>query len=278
MKTLIQKIFVEENQSFACRTYTTPNFETNWHQHEEYELILITQGYGTIMIGDYVGEYKTGEVYFIAGNLPHWFRKNHPKMVGSAIVCQFKKDFFGKSFLLLPELKNIQSFLLKKDGIQLQQQALQQVATKLTTIEKAKGYERLMLLLDCLQCMALDSQKIYLTKNFIAAANNINPAIEKIIDYSFNHYLEPITLAEVAAVAEMSIPTFCRFFKKNLKKTYFDFLQDVRISHACKLLANSNKTVLEVCYESGYNSWAHFSKQFKQVKQCTPTAYRKQFE
>jgi len=116
-----------------------------------------------------------------------------------------------------------------------------------------------------------------ITQHFISVNSNINPAIEKIIDFSFKHYLEALTLEQVAKVAGMSIPTFCRFFKKNIKKTYFDFLQELRISHACKLLTDSNKAVVEICYESGYNSWAHFSKQFKKVKQITPSQYRKEF-
>ena len=278
MKTLIQKIHLEEQHSFACNIYKTPRFETNWHKHEECELILITQGHGTAMIGDYVGEYKAGDVYFLSSNLPHWFRKHQPKMIGSAIVIHFKQDFLGEPFLQMPEMKSIHHFLKKNDGIQLQKKLKKEIAVTITEIESAKSYQRIFLLLQVLQKMSASSSYTSLTQNFSSSNNNINPAIEKIIDYSFNHYLEPITLQQVADVAAMSIPTFCRFFKKNIKKTYFDFLQELRISHACKLLTNTNKPVMEVCYESGYNSWAHFSKQFKHVKLITPTQYRKQFE
>ncbi len=278
MKTLIQKIHIEEQHSFACNIYRTPTFETNWHKHEEAELIVITEGHGTAMIGDYVGEYKMGDVYFLAGNLPHWFRKHQPKMVGSAVVIHFKQDVFGAPFLQMPEMKSLNNFLKKNDGIFLQKKLKKEIGSAIAVIEQAKSYQRVFLLLQCLQKISASSSYISLTQNFSSSNSNINPAIEKIIDYSFNHYLEQVTLQQVAEVAGMSIPTFCRFFKKNIKKTYFDFLQDLRISHACKLLNNTNKPVLEVCYESGYNSWAHFSKQFKHVKQLTPTQYRKQFE
>jgi AraC-like DNA-binding protein len=76
----------------------------------------------------------------------------------------------------------------------------------------------------------------------------------------------------------MSIPTFCRFFKRNIKKSYFDFLKELRIGHACKLLRETNDSIIDICYDSGYNSWAHFSKQFKNVKKMTPNQYRKQFK
>ena len=82
MNTLIQKILVEEQHSFACRKYRTPQFETTWHKHEECELIVITEGHGTALIGDYVGEYKKGDVFFLSSNLPHWFRKTEQKMIG----------------------------------------------------------------------------------------------------------------------------------------------------------------------------------------------------
>ncbi|MEO6732080.1 MAG: AraC family transcriptional regulator [Ferruginibacter sp.] len=275
MKTLIQKIHLPEHQSFACRSYKTPNFETNWHKHEEFELILISEGHGTAMIGDYIGEYKPGDIYFIAGNLPHWFKKQYHQMTGCSVVLHFKPGIFGNEFLQLPELKTINQLLKKNDGIQIQPKLNKEIAAAIIEMETLTGFQSIGLLLNCLQKISTTPHYVTLTKNFASDNEHINPAIEKIIDFSFKRYLTPVTLNQVANVAGMSIPTFCRFFKKNIKKTYFDFIQDLRISHACKLLTNSNKPVLEVCYESGYNSWAHFSKQFKQVKKMTPTRYRK---
>ncbi|MBC7889505.1 MAG: helix-turn-helix transcriptional regulator [Ferruginibacter sp.] len=278
MKTLIQKIHLEEHQSFACRSYRTPDFETNWHKHEEFELILLAEGYGTAMIGDYIGEYKPGDIYFLAGNLPHWFKKQHHKMTGCSVVLHFKQNIFGKELLQLPELESINDLLKKNDGIQIQPKLTKEISAIIYEMESLKGFQRIGLLLQCLQKISTSPHYVTVTQNFESTNENINPAIEKIIDFSFKRYLTPITLQQVADVAAMSIPTFCRFFKKNIKKTYFDFIQDLRISHACKLLTNSNKPVMEICYESGYNSWAHFSKQFKQVKKMTPSGFRKEFE
>lgn len=278
MKTLIQKIYLEEYESFTCRSYRTPNFETNWHKHEEFELILIAEGHGTAMIGDFIGEYKTGDIYFIAGNLPHWFRKQHHKITGCSVVVHFKQDIFGSNFLQLPELKNINQLLQKNDGLQILPKLKKEITAAIIEMQELKGFQRIALLLQCLQKISSTPHTVTLTQNFSSNNNYIDPAIEKIIDFSFKRYLTPVTLQQVADVAAMSIPTFCRFFKKNIKKTYFDFIQDLRVSHACKLLTNSSKPVMEICYESGYNSWAHFSKQFKQVKKMTPSQYRKSFE
>ena len=280
MKTLIQKIHLDDQNSFACKKYSTPQFETNWHKHEECELIVITEGHGTALIGDYIGDYKKGDVFFLGSNLPHWFRKSDHKMIGSAVVVHFLKDFWGASFLKLPEMKKIFQLLEgENNGLQLRLSLQKNIAIQIEQIEKATGMQRIQLLLDILQQLSLSKQYHVITKSFDTGTDHKeNSAIEKIFTYSFTHFLEPVTLTEVAGIADMSIPTFCRFFKRNIKKSYFDFLKELRISHACKLLRESNEPIIDICYTSGYNSWAHFSKQFKNVKAMTPNQFRKQFK
>lgn len=196
-------------------------------------------------------------------------------MTGAALVLHFNPALFGGEFLLLPETKSIAAFLKKKDGIQMNKNLEKEITSGVSAIKSSSGFERFQLLLNCLHTVCQPGASTILTQDFESSASNINPAIEKIIEFSFKRYLTPISLQQVADVAAMSIPTFCRFFKKNIKKSYFDFLQDLRVSHACKLLTNTDKPVMEICYESGYNSWAHFSKQFKHVKEMTPSEYRR---
>ncbi len=277
MQTIIQKILVEEHHSFACRHYKTPIFETSWHKHEEVEIILITEGLGTALIGDFIGEYKVGDVFFISSNLPHWFRKSNQHMIGSAVVAQFKKSILSNDFLMNPELRTINNLLNKNEGLKLEKKTKTYISKKLIELEEAKGYVRFAILLDILHNISISKQCTTLSKNFSSGIKNINPIMEDIIEYTFKNYLDQIKLSNVADIASMSIPTFCRFFKKNIKKTYFEFIQELRINRACKLLKEENKTIMDICYESGYNSWAHFSKQFKKVTKRTPSAFKKEF-
>ncbi len=277
MKTLLQKITNDSSQSFACRIYETPQFETNWHKHPEYELILILKGHGTAMIGDYVSDYTENDVFFMAGNLPHCFRKNHPQMKGAALVIHFTGDCWGEGLLQMTEMKTVQSLLHKNNGIQLEHTLKTAVTDLMQLMYRKQGFEKLVLLLQCLHTIGHSAEYTLLTADFTDTGNVVNPVIEQIIEYSFKHYLDKVTLEEVAAIANMSVPNFCRFFKKNIKKTYFDFLRELRISHACKLLTTTTQPILDICYESGYKSWAHFSKQFKEVKQQTPSQYRKTY-
>lgn len=279
MKTLIQKIHVEEHYSFACRTYRTPNFETAWHKHPECELIVITEGQGTALIGDYIGDYTHGDVFLLNSNLPHWFRKSRANTVGSAIVVHFLKDFWGAAFLLLPELRSIAG-LLENDGTgrQLMGGLSKKAELLISQLEHVEGIQRIQLLLDCLQIIGTSTEQKIIARAFdMMTSKEENSVIEMIIDYSFKHYLNPISLQEVAGVANMSVSAFCRFFKRNIKKSYFDFIKEIRIGHACKLLRETDRSILDICYSSGYNSWAHFSKQFKMVVKVSPFKYRKQY-
>lgn len=280
MDTLIQKIYLEDENSFACRKYRTPQFETNWHKHEEYELIVITEGQGTALIGDYVGDYKKGDVFLLSSNLPHWFRKSEQTKIGGATVVHFLKTFWGSDFLYIPEMKKIRH-LLENDnnGLQLRLSLQKNIADAIEQLEKTTGIMRIQLLLDILNQISQSKQYRVITKSFDKDLNQKeNSAIDKIFTFSFRHFLEPVSLKAVAKEANMSIPTFCRFFKRNIKKSYFDFLKELRIGHACKLLRENNDPIIEICYNSGYNSWAHFSKQFKSLKKMTPNEYRKQFK
>src|SRR6185436_15911173 len=107
MKPIVEKLTLSENTSFLARTYTTPLFEVPWHQHIEYELIFFTAGEGSSFIGNYVGEFKTGDVFFLGSNLPHTFQKANKDLFTSAVVVHFKDDFWGKAFMELPETRSI---------------------------------------------------------------------------------------------------------------------------------------------------------------------------
>lgn len=159
MDTLIQKIYLEEQNSFACRKYRTPQFETKWHKHEECELIVITECDGTAIIGDYVGEYKKGDVFFLASNLPHWFRKSDQKMIGSAIVVHFLKNFWGYPFLLVPEMKKIRQFLEgENNGLQIQLSLQKTISSGIENLEKATELDRILQLLNILNLLSQSKQ------------------------------------------------------------------------------------------------------------------------
>ena len=276
---LIEKLPLSENTSFVARTYTTPAFEVPWHQHIEYELILFTQGEGTSFIGNYVGEFKKGDIFFLGSNLPHTFQKAHKDLVTSAVVIQFREDFWGKDFIRLPESKLIeQLFECSVQGLKLQGDTRHNLLAQIRELEFLSGFKRIIRLCECLQVIAEKQEFEKVSTQEIHTFNGRHKErIDKIFQYSIEHFQDGIALDDVAGHVGMSIPAFCNYFKKSTKKTFIDFLNEIRIGHSCKLLMDTQKTIESICYESGFNTLANFNRQFVKVKKNTPSAYRKTF-
>ena len=279
MKPLIEKLPLSENTSFIARTYRTPNFEVPWHQHIECELILFIEGEGSSFIGNYVGEFKPGDIFFLGSNLPHTFQKSHPDMMTSAVVVQFREDFWGNDFIRLPETRVIKEVLtIAAAGLKITGESKQLLNSMIRDLEFQTGFQRIIQLCECLLIIAQKKDFETVSTQEVSAFNTRNKErIDKIFQFTIDYFQEPITLSAVAANAGMSVPAFCNYFKKSTKKTYIDFLNEVRVGYACKLLVDTQKKIVDVCYESGFNSIANFNKQFLKVKQLTPSQYKKTF-
>ena len=278
MKTLVEKLPLAENASFITKTFRTPQFEIPWHQHLEYELILITEGEGVSFIGNYAGEFQGGDVFFIGKNVPHTFQKRG-ETVTSAVVIQFREDFWGDKFLELPEVEEIKSlFAASVQGLQVYGESKVQLGQLIKELEHYQGFKRLIGLSECLHLIASRKEFLPLSTEEVKLSNPKNTErIEAVFRFTMESFRQQISLAKVAEVAGMSIPAFCNFFKRSTKKTYIDFLNEVRIGHACKLLIETDLNIINIGYESGYNTLANFNKQFLKVKELTPSKYRKIF-
>lgn len=278
MRLLLEKLPLSENTSFVARTHRTPHFEVPWHQHIEYELILFTEGAGMSFVGNHVGEFEVGDIYFLGANLPHTFQKSGD-LVTSAVVVQFREDFWGPGFLQMPECRQISKFLqAAAQGFKIQGALRKDLEPMIRQLEQAKGFDRVLLLGQCLHLLSetKDHQTLS-TQELKPLQLREQERIDRIFQHTMEHYREPITLEAIAAVAGMSIPAFCAYFKKRTKKTYIDFVNEMRIGYACTLLADTEQSILQVSFDSGFNSVAHFNKQFLKIKGITPSKFRKAF-
>lgn len=279
MKPLVEKLHLSQNTSFVARTYRTPQFEVPWHQHVEHELILFTEGEGTAFIGNYIGAFATDDIFFLGSNLPHTFQKANKELITSAVVVQFTADFWGSGFLDLPECAALKKLLdIAAQGLRIQPSAKANLIPLIKELEQLEGLSRIIRLCECLGYIAsTHAFETVSTQDIKTFQARNKDRIDRIVQYTIDNFQEPVTLADVAGTAGMSIPAFCSYFKKSTKKTYIDFLNEIRIGHACKLLIDTQKNILDICYESGFNTLANFNKQFLKMKQTTPSAYRKHF-
>jgi AraC-like DNA-binding protein len=215
----------------------------------------------------------------LGSNLPHTFQKDNPDLITSAIVIHFNEDFWGDSFLKLPECKQI-SNLLKTSlrGLYIEGNTKIALGALIKKLVYANGFERILFLMDCLHLMEKNQEYTTLSTQEVKEFNPKNKErIDKIFQFTIANFQEVIKIEEVAKHAQMSVPAFCNYFKKSTKKTYIDFLNEIRVGYICKQLVDSTKTIESICYESGFNTIANFNKQFKKVKKMTPSKYRKEF-
>lgn len=279
MRPMIEKLPLSENRSFVAATHATPRFEVPWHQHIEYELILFTKGEGTSYIGNYVGDFKTGDIFFLGSNLPHTFQKVNKDMFTSAVVVHFKEDFWGREFLELPETRLLQQlFLTAAKGMKIHGKTKQQLQGKIKSLESSSGFSSLINLCNCLQLIAESNEFETVSTQEIKIQNSKHQErIDTIINYTIHNFRDNVSIMKVAAHAGMSVPAFCNYFKKSTKKTYVEFLNEVRIGNACKQLVDTQMSVEQICYDSGYSTIANFNKQFLRLKKHTPSQFRKTF-
>ena len=279
MKPIVQKLPLDEGASFVARTYETPNFEVPWHRHEALELILFRQSAGVALVGNHIGAYQEGDVFFFGRNLPHGFRKQSPQMHGDAVVVQFKEDTLGSTFIDLPEMGKIrQAMHTARRGIKLKGGLQIEVGAQLQQIESQTGFQRLRTLLDCLHSISISKALTCLTNEpLYAFSQGDEDRIGLVFEYSMQHFRREIKIEEMAALTNLSVSSFCRYFRRATQKTYIEFLNEIKVGHACRLLKESEKRITEICFESGFKSWANFSKQFKQLKGVSPRNYRQSY-
>ena len=286
MKPTLRKAVPQEEYSFILRKDIGTHMRNNWHYHPEYELLYIKNSTGTWLVGDYVGPFQSGDVILIGPYLPHAFRheytylEDQKQAAGESIVAIFRKEIICSPFLNLPESKGIQKILqLSERGLKLKGETRRLATAIMETTMKGTAGRRFIDLMTILQLLADSSNfDVLASPGYSYESDNVdNAKISTVFEYTFNNYFNPISIDEVAALVHLTKHSFCRFFKEKTKKTYKQFLMEVRIGKACRQLIEDDMTVAEVCYSCGYNSISHFNHQFKTIKDKSPFEYKKEY-
>ena len=286
MRPQLLKVSKGPGHSFSVRKDLVPHVNNRWHYHTEVELIHFKKGEGTQFIGDSIKRFRAGDVVLVGSNLPHYWRfddvyfEGNAKPFADVRVCHFNENFWGVQFLHLYENSNIKTLLEKaKRGLQVTGKTRQQVAETLVEMLNAEGPERIISLLKSLSVIANCKQLTYLSSigfkpDFVEAEND---RINSIYDYSVKNFKHKIQLDEIAGVANISPNSFCRYFKSRTRKTYSQFLIELRVGHACKLLIENKLSIKQLCYESGFHNFTSFHKYFKMITGKSPLTYQKEF-
>ena len=286
MRPQLLKVLKGPGYSFSVRQDLVPHVNNRWHYHAEVELIHFKKGEGTQFIGDNIKRFKSGDVVIVGSNLPHYWRfddiyfEENTRANADVRVAHFTENFWGENFLYLPENINLKTVLEKaKRGLQITGKSRQVVAELLEQLISCNGSKRIILLMealssifDCKQLSSLSS--IGFKPDFVEAEND---RINAIYEYSIKNFKGKIQLEKIAEVANISPNSFCRYFKSRTRKTYSQFLIELRVGHACKLLIENNQCIKRLCYESGFNNFTSFYKYFKMITGKSPLIYQKEF-
>lgn len=269
--------------SFTYQKFDEERLNKNnfWHYHPEIELVYVNGGSGKRRIGSHISYYTDGDLILIGSNLPHCGLTDSLTGNLSETVVQMKIDFLGNDFFNIPEMKKIQGlFEMAKSGISFGGRTKQKLGEKMEVLEYQHDFQKLLSILNILNELAKSEDFTLLNAEGFSLKTEIkdNDRINTVFNHVQNNFKEDITLDEIAGIANMTVPSFCRYFKKVTNKTFTQFVNECRLVHASKLLAEKPISITDVCFESGFNNFSHFNKSFKAFTGQNPSEYRNQLK
>ncbi|MBM1105011.1 AraC family transcriptional regulator [Aurantibacter crassamenti] len=276
----------EVNQSLRVSHNCYPNFLRVWHYHPEFELVLIQQSSGTRFVGDSITKFKEGEVVLIGKNVPHmWLNdevyfEEENESQAEAIAIHFKEDFLGKDFFNIPEMKVISNLLnLARRGIKFQNVEANLI-NAIVDLVKFDSTKRIYKIIELLICLSKNQEYEFLSSSsFVSSFHKTeNRRLDKIYEFVFENFNNPISSCDVAKIAGMNKSAFSRFFKKTHRKSFTLYLNEIRIGYACKLLIENKESITSIAYMSGFNNISNFNRQFKSVHGVSPSSYLKNYQ
>lgn len=283
MKIALQKSPIPSAQAFVVKLLEDPYFDPNWHFHPEYQLFIVLEGTGTRFVGDNIDRFQAGDLVFTGPNLPHLWRSDkeyfddQKNFKTRGIVVYFNDNFLGHELLQKKELHTVRQLFIKAErGLKLKGNKISKLKRKMSELLKLQGFESVIKLMQILHTLAQSSAYSFLASKEYSntVKRSDTDRMNKVHDFILENFTKKIRLEEVAALAYMTPSSFSRYFKTHTNKTFSQFLSEIRIGHASKLLIEKEVSVAEVCFESGFHTLSNFNRQFKAIHGISPTRYK----
>jgi AraC-like DNA-binding protein len=284
MQPKLEKIPSAIFSSIAVKREMTPYMDYPFHYHPEFEIIYVQKSHGLRLMGNHIDNFSDGDLVFIGPNLPHVWRNDKVYYQGDenlnvdVYVIHFLETALGNDFFKLPEFARIRKlFALGQQGVLIKGKDRRKISNLIKDVYNSSEIDRLVLFLQTLNSLA--EAKDYELLSTPGYTNLINDAdterINRVMNYCLENYFREIKLDDVSRLVNLNKSSFCRYFKSRALKTFSQFLNEIRISKACKLLIDSDMNVSEICYDCGYNNISHFNRQFKHIVGLTAREYAK---
>jgi len=268
-------IFVRKNKAYPGPV------KPFWHFHPEIELVYVDKGRGKRHIGNHLSYFNNSQLLLLGSNLPHNGFTDRLTVNGSETLVQFLPDFLGDIFFNIPEMKNINQLLERaKKGILFGVAVKKSVGPKIQKLPELKGLERILLLLEILEDLAKTKDYTLLNVDgyVVETEQQDSSKMEVVYRHINDNFQRQISLEEISDKANMTVPAFCRYFKKTTGKTFTKLVNEYRVVHATKLLSESNMSIADVAFECGFNNFSHFNKLFKEFTGKSASKYRSELK
>ncbi|WP_427892814.1 AraC family transcriptional regulator [Kribbella sp. GL6] len=272
MKPRYERPGVPDGSTFTSFLRCEDSYDFAWHFHREYELTLITAGSGTRYVGTTVERYLPGDLVLLGPELPHTYASSQRS---EAAVTQFRHDFLGPDFFDLPQFGAIR-LLLSGSSRGLSFSAVPpELAAAVARIPELGPADQTVRLLDVLSRLA-EAQSVPVTGAGYAAAPStvVRDRVDVVCRHLQETHTEPVQLEEIAALVHLTPTSFSRFFRRALGCTLTDYVNQLRVETASRLLTTTSLPITDVATRSGFRNLANFNRRFRELKSMRPTEYR----
>ncbi|MDB4293119.1 AraC family transcriptional regulator [Maribacter sp.] len=280
MKVLPFKISKPLNSTIIVQEDTVREFYNQLHQHEETQISYILRGRGKLIVANTIHSFTDGDVFVIGSKTPHIFQ-NDPSDKNAHMITVFATpEGLGQDLLQIPELEELRLFFENcGNGVAVQtgKKRIAKIMHNLTRSSKLDTFVNFLKLIQKINSATKIDLIAHLPRKIIS--NQEGRRLQLVFEYVMNHFHGTVTLDKVAAIVHMTTPAFCRFFKRHTNKTFFEFLIELRIAHACQLLAKDDEgSIAEIAEMSGFNSISNFNRTFKKLKAVSPSTYSRRMK
>lgn len=286
MKPQLINIALESKRTIQIKKVDQFHLDSPFHFHQLCELVWIEKGYGKRLIGDRLENFSDGDLVLMSPNLPHIWQNDDcsggkTKARTKATVVYFPPDFvlnLSDEQAIIQPIERLIGRAAR--GIRIYGKTREKVARILADISPGDGFRKILSFLAAMDILSRSKEFEYIASLSYRNCNDEKDIMRfgEVYQFLMQNFRRDIRLEEVASICHMTATAFCRYFKSRTGKTFTEFIQEIRIGHACRLLQDKNQSISGVCYLSGFNNLASFNKIFKTVTRKTPSDYRKDYQ
>ncbi|QGG79902.1 helix-turn-helix domain-containing protein [Litorivicinus lipolyticus] len=256
-----------------------PHDLIRWHAHDEYELHLLVATRGKVFVGDYVGQFKPGQLILTGPRVPHnWLSESAQAVELRDMAIQFRPELYAHVASVMPEIKALEATLNRaQSGVEFVGFDLLEAQQLMAAVRDSQGLQRIAAFFELMARLAnWPNQQSLSTLQFRSSLTGaVESKISEVVRHVVDNHRQQIRLADMAELAGMSVSSFSRHFQKGTGNRFVEFVTRVRVSRACSLLAETNDQVSSIGFAVGFNNLANFNRHFTKLKGQSPGEFRR---